>query len=283
MKFKNLFTLFLMCCFSPFTGIAQGVNNSNPPKLSTDEILAKHLSSIGSVTALASARSRVLVGLGTMTSRVNYAGKMGGMAQFAAVDNNVLLAMKLNSNDYPFEKFAFDGKNITVGRATGSRSILGTFLSSHSSALKKGVFGGVYRPSWLTTLKKEGFTVENAGLGTEDGRDVHKLRLIGGGLGELRVSISFDAETFRHIKTEYSFLSSQLTAPNPNRPTSIGSAPIRQTVIETFSNFNKAGELVLPLTYSIQYQGGDTSLVWTINFTEVYYDEKLEASAFKVA
>src|SRR6478735_8070181 len=77
------------------------------PELKPDEIIARHLASIGSPEAISAVKSRVFVGQARLTSRIGYIGQLTGQAQFASAGNNLLLAAIFNSNEYPYEKAAF--------------------------------------------------------------------------------------------------------------------------------------------------------------------------------
>src|SRR5262245_3454165 len=134
----------LICAFC-FVVFAQDKDQSKPPKLSADEILSKHRASVGNVDALQKIKSRILVGVGTFTTRLK-PGKIGGAAQFASDGEKMLLAMVLNSNDYPFEKLGFDGKDVTAATLPeGGYSPLGEYLRSNKHIVKSGLMGGVLR------------------------------------------------------------------------------------------------------------------------------------------
>jgi hypothetical protein len=137
------------------------------------EVISKHLASIGTLEAIKAAKSRVLVGTGSLNSQLRYTGKITGPAQLAFADDKVLLAIIFNSNDYPSEKLAFDGKEITYGRAIGNLALgsppsaspsnvtdtrsrrnltlLGEFIKAQGSIVKSGLFGGVLSSAWPLT------------------------------------------------------------------------------------------------------------------------------------
>src|SRR4051812_25836491 len=76
-------------------------------KMTAEEIINKHLASIGTPEARAAAKSRILVGQGMLSSKQGYNGQIAGPAQLASGDGKFLLAIIFNSNDYPSEKLAF--------------------------------------------------------------------------------------------------------------------------------------------------------------------------------
>jgi hypothetical protein len=63
--------------------------------------------------------------------------------------------------------------------------------------------------------------------------------------------------------------------------------PTYVVLTERFSNFAKAGDLVLPLNYTIDYSATASehgvSTQWSVQIKEVYYNEKLDEGIFKVS
>src|SRR6185503_14426316 len=137
---KKYFLLFpLITLFSSLV-FAQ---KQDIPKLSADEVINKHLESLGSTDARAAIKSRVLAGTGIFNVKLR-PEKVGGPVQFASVDHKLLLAFVFNANNYPYEKVGFDGKDLTVTTLPGGGlSPLGGFLKSSKFVLKQGLFGGV--------------------------------------------------------------------------------------------------------------------------------------------
>ena len=255
------------------------------PKLRAEEIVAKHLASIGTAEARAGIKSRVMVGVGVHTSK-NLPGRIGGPAQFASEGGKFLLAMILNSNDYPYEKFGYDGREITTARFPGGgTSVIAEFLKSHKVIAKRGLFGGVLGGGWLLLATDSDIKLESAGTGRVGDKNYYKLRVLGSGTGDMSISLYFDPETFSHARTEYFYRTGQITSPNPNRPPLIGgTSPNTYTLTEDFSNFRKVDDLVLPLTYVVEYTtDAGKPLVWTINFSQVFNNQPLEPSVFKIA
>jgi len=69
-------------------------NSTDLPKLSVDEIIGKHVASLGSFKP-GSLTSRVLVGTGEFSSKVQ-GEKVGGPVQFASAGSKLLLALVFN-------------------------------------------------------------------------------------------------------------------------------------------------------------------------------------------
>jgi len=193
--------------------------------------------------------------------------------------------MIFNSNNYPYEKGAYDGENISVGLPLGNRSLLGDFLKSHSTVFKQGLFGGVLSSAWLLLNgnSKEG-EFEYSGLEKINDRQMHKLKYAPAKGGTLRINLYFDAETFRHVMSEYQYVVSPKIG--PSRTANAGQREQRYTLVEKFSDFAIAGQLRMPQTYEIDltvYTGATQSLQWVMKFSQFYFNEPLSVEAFKVS
>jgi hypothetical protein len=278
--------LFLALTFIVAAHVA--AQNSEPnklPKMSAEEIISKHLASIGDQSTLASVKSRIMVGVGVFTAKTR-AGRIGGPAQLASTGDKFLLAVMLNSNDYPYEKVGFDGKDVTTGiLPDGGLSPLAEFLKSNKLIVRRGLLGGVLSQGWPLLSERREVKLESAGTAKIGDRTLYKLKLTASGMGEMTVALYFEPGTFRHVRTEYSYRTGQLTSPNPNRPNQLGgTSPGYYLLTEDFSNFSKVDNLVLPLSYVLEYttDAGKT-LTWQINFSQAYNNQPLEASVFRVS
>jgi hypothetical protein len=262
-------------------------NSKNLPKLSADEIIAKHLASIGSESTRNAIKSRVMIGVGAFTTKVN-PGRVGGAAQFATAGQSLLLAIVINSSDYPFEKFAFDGKDATFGvMPSGGYSPLGSLLKTNKTIFRRGFLGGVLSQGWPLLQTSREVRFESGGIASAGERDLYKLKVTGAGSGDIAIALYFEPETFHHVRTEYTYRSGQLTTPNPNRPMIGGAgvtAPESYKLTEDFSNFKKVDDLVLPLTYTIELTpSSGRSLIWTSNFSQVFNNQEIDPSSFRIS
>jgi hypothetical protein len=294
---KTVFALFIGLSMVVF---AQAQKDSKSlPKLSPDEIIAKHIASIGSPSAVSAVKSRVFVGQAQLTSKIGYIGQLMGQAQFASSGDSIILATVFNSNDYPYEKAAFDGKDVSVGRPNGSLTPFGEFIKSNKGIVREGLFGGVLSTAWPLLDQKNKLKFESAGTAEIGGRQFYKLKVSGGGLSDLKVVLFFDAENFHHMATEYTQIKSvgisARSNPKPENDefgtaTTTGMANTKQTYMtltERFSNFVKSGGIVIPMTYVIDYTYQDSnrgsSLDLDIRFQNVYLNQDIAQDAFKVS
>jgi len=261
-------------------------------KITANEVVAKHLASIGPAEVIASIKSRVMVGTSKLEAKIGTSSFITGPGQLASQGDKVLYALIFNSPNYPYEKAAFDGKDISLGLPNGNRTLLTDFLKAQGVILKDGLFTGALSTAWpLLDLKsKKGAKVEYAGTAKIDDRLCHKLKYSSGRTGDLKTTLYFDAETFHHVRTTYEYT----TEPRIGRSstdTRSSSRVERYSLTEEFSDFKIAGKLTLPMTYVIKSTNeqqivstqGANALEWTFIVLQVYYDEPLEATMFKVS
>ena len=285
---KIIFVVALAC--TAFCAATVGQDHKPDPKLTVDQIVAKHLESIGTPEAIAAAKSRVMVGTGVVTAKGGYVGKLSGPAQLASEGNKVVMAMVFDANNYPYEKVGYDGKELTFGRHVGAPSNLSQFLRANKVIVKRGLFAGVLGSAWPLIGQKKEVELDYEGETEIAGQRMHKVKFFTPDIGGVSVFLYFDAASFRHVRTEYRFSSSGLMTSSPSASTPVavprrGAAPDYYTLVESFSNFAKAGDLTLPLRYVIDLESKSSTetMTWTINLSEVYYNETLDASAFKVS
>ena len=272
-------------------------------KLKPEELVTKHLASIGSPEVLANAKSVVAIGDAKAISRTAAVKDIVGVSQIASAGGKVLLAMVFNSTSYPYEKVAFNGDKMTLALWTtsGQRSDLGDFLMSQQTIFKEGLIGGVLSSAWpLRNLTERGSKLSYAGTKKIENRLVHELKYNprkGG--GDLKISLFFDAETFRHVRSEYSYTVSARMGARPSsgpmaspggtgvNATDTGSQTLnRYKLIEEFSDFQTVNNLTLPRTYHLRLTI-DTQrpklLEWVMNFKQFALNEPIDATAFNLS
>ncbi len=293
---KSLFLLAFILISSIVVSPQQEKNSDKdqkkPAKISVDELIAKHIASIGPVDVIAGIKSRVLVGEGKLESKLGSTFILNGPGQIASQGNKVLYAIILNSPLYQYEKAAFDGNDQTLGLPNGKRTVLGDFLKSQNSILKDGLFTGALSTAWpLLDLKsRKSVKLEYAGTSKIDDRQCYKLRYSSGRSGDLKTTLYFDAETFRHIRTTYEY-NIEPRIGRSSTDVRSSSRIERYYLTEDFSDFKMADKLILPFKYvitvtnegQIESQPGTNSREWTFTVLQVYYDQPLEATVFKVS
>jgi hypothetical protein len=288
MAMKKLFLFLAVILVSSVVISAQ--QDKKPAKITVDELIAKHIASIGPADVIAGIKSRVMVGDAQVEAKLGSASIVYGKGQIASQRNQVLYAMIYHSPVYPYEKAAFDGKDQSVGLPNGERTLLAEFLKSQNSILKDGLFTGALSTAWpLLDLKsRKSARLEYAGTAKIDDRQCYKLKYSSQNSGSLKTMLYFDAETFRHVRTTYEYT----TEPSIGRSSTdvrSSSRVERYSLSEDFSDFKMAGKLTLPFMHTLhittegQITSQTSSVQWTFKILQVYYDEPLEASVFKVS
>lgn len=219
-----------------------------------EDLVARHLDSIGSAEARAAVKSRVVQG------KVAYKMLVGGSVSVEGTWGRVSeqrkskFVLRTNLADYRGEEFVFDGSKTYIAAETPNqvRSRFGDFVHSQDYVLREGLLGGELSTGWaLQNLDENRPKLAYAGLKKIDGQEVHDLEYHSKHSSDMQIHLYFDSETCHHVKTVYSM------AYSPNMGTSITSSvnqqEIRYTIAERFADFKNVDGLTLPSTYSIEF------------------------------
>jgi len=253
-------------------------------KLKAEEIVARHLESIGPAKARSSAR--IISGTAQVIFRTAPPGQAIGKAVLASDGLKYLLGMSFPSPIYPREQLGFNGNSFAAAFVTpGVRSVLGNFLMTHDLIFRQGLMGGALSTAWpLLDPATRSAQLEYLGARKVDDLMVHELRYLPRGGSDLKIKLRFEQETFRHLQTEY-----ERVIPAPTGTREYGNVQQRETryhMIEEFSLFKKEGELVLPHIYkiklSVDTQNGTFLAEWVIKLTQFEFNQKIDPSAFSV-
>jgi hypothetical protein len=253
-------------------------------KLTPAEVIAKHIASIGSAEAIAAVKSRAATGTGTVVFRLGGHGQMEGTAGVLSDGGRTRIGINFNSSEYPGEVFVCDGKDVETGTVQpGRRSTLSTFIHQFDFIMKEGLLGGELTTGWaLLDVPGHQAKIDYTGLKKLDGRPVHELKYRPKKSADLTIFLSFDAETFHHVLTQYRLVQPAGMASSPGESASMRDT--RYTLIETFSEFHTVDGLTLPHLYKIGYtldgQGGSFLADWTVVIAEFVNNPVIEASQF---
>jgi len=287
---KTLLPLLLLLVTLPVAIAGQG-DAKKIEKLTADEIIARHLASLGDKNALASTASRVMSGRGSITSKLGTSFVLEGPGQIASTGRSFVFAFVFDNPAYPYEKVAFDGQDATYGLPSGKQTPLVSYLRAQGAILHDGLMGGALSTAWpLLNLPSAKAKVEASGTAKIDGKLCYKLKYASARTGDLKVTLYFDADTFRHVRTEYAYTIEPRIGTSPT-DTRSNALVERYNMTEDFSDFSQAEKLVLPLTYKITISNesqitstsGTSIREWTFHIDKVYFDQTLPPSAFKVA
>jgi hypothetical protein len=257
-------------------------------KMRAEEVVAKHLESIGPAAGRANLKSLIAVGTSRAVFTVrNNAGAINGRIAFGSEGNKVLMGMSFPTPEYVGEKFGYDGKRFTVGYLKpGVRSTLGSFILIHGEVFKEGLMGGSLSSAWsLLNFADRKAKLEYAGADKIDNRPVHKLKYLPKGGSDLDITLYFDAETFHHVRTQYSRVTgARLSGGGIDAQASQRASRYKMT--EDFSDFKPESGLTLPHGYNllleIETTNGNSAHRWEMAFDQFAFNEEIDDNTFDV-
>ncbi len=255
-------------------------------KMTADDLVARHLESIGNAEARVQAATRVASGTSKLIIRIGGAANTDGQAMMVSSGAKFRLGLKFGLADYPGEDMAFDGARTATGFLTqGRRSNLSVFLNSQNLPLREGLLGGALSTTWpLLRLDQSQPKLDYRGLKKVDGRQLHEISYRPRkGSTDLKVSLYFDPETFRHVKTKYGFeIGASIGAredPNQN-PES------HYSLTEDFDDFRAVNSLTLPHKYRLQYsaesKNGSALYDWSVTINQIAHNTKIDDEVFVI-
>jgi hypothetical protein len=215
-------------------------------KLKPEEIIAKHIASLGSAEKLASIKSLVAVG----EVRVNYITQKNqpatGRIVIASEGNKLFFGMQLNAADYPQEKIIFDGSKTDVAMVrAGNRTPLGNFVQSNSGIVSQGLMSGALSTSWaLLDAVQRGAKISGGSLKKVDDKEAYALSFNPKGTSDVDITLYFDAQTFQHVRTEYKRTSSASMGRTPEQSSQMQET--RMKVTEDFGGHKDYQGVMVP-------------------------------------
>jgi len=264
----------------------------NAQKMTAEEVIAKHLDSIGSQKLRALIKNQFV--LADLEVKVKgSAVPMSGKAVILSEGDKSLWGMNLNSNDYPQDRFGFDAKDTKVGFSRpGVRSVLGGFILSYKELLKEGLLGGSLLSSWaLLNTDARKAKISYDGTKKIDDKETHVLSYTPKSGSDLSIKMYFDAKTFRHVRTEYIRIISAAQGRTIDSSAAQSSDYYRLT--ENFSDFQTSSTITIPKTYKIFYSytnnsavrtspGSSKELEWVFSVTNFSTNQELEPNSFNI-
>lgn len=261
-------------------------------KMEPAEIAARHRASIGSPSALAAVKNQIILSEARFTFKGS-TNLIAGKFVLLTTHEKSLFGMNFTSNDYPQDRFGFDGRNVRVGKATpSSRSLIGDFLDKNRSILRDGLLGGTLSASWaLLDENLRGAKLKNQGTRSIDGKEAIILSYEPKGSSDVSIKLFFDSKSFDHIRTEYTLV--RAAAQGSNIDNSAGQSGAVFRIVEDFSKFTRMGDLKLPASYKITYSRSGTADVatqsttnrdaeWSFSVTDFGINRELDAGAFEI-
>jgi hypothetical protein len=281
MKYPKSSALFVL------TIIFLSASSMFAQKMKAEDVLAKHLDSIGTSEARAATKSQIAVGTAEIKFITRKTTPVVGRIVIAAAGEKNFWGMNLNSTDYPTEKFSYDGNKAKVGFSrTGVRSILGGFVLSNNSLIEEGLLGGTLSHSWaMLNMANKKAKLSYDGTKKVNGKEAYVLSYSPKGGSDVNINLYFDKETFRHVRSEYKRISSAGIGSTPEASSRFNENRI--TLTEDFADFKPENGLTLPHSYRILYSttgtsSGSTGIEWNFTLTEFAVNQNLAASTFDI-
>jgi hypothetical protein len=275
--------------FNLCLALVLGVSAQSPKadKLKPEEVVARHLESIGTAKSRAAVTTRIIAGTSQVIIRTPPPGQAVGKAVLASEGVKSLFGMSFPSPVYPREQLGYNGNTFMAAFSTpGARSGLGSFLMLHDIIFKQGLMCGTLTTAWpLLELESHRAQLEYAGTKKLNDELLYELKYLPRGNSDLKVTLFFERETFRHVRTEYE---RTVSAPMGKvEYTNIQEREARYKMVEEFSLFKLEGGLTLPHIYTIKVSidtvNGTYVAEWTIKLTQFEFNQKIDQSVFNVS
>jgi hypothetical protein len=272
----------VVCVLLSLSGFAAAADTK------AEDIVAKHLESIGTPDARAAIKSRAVEGSLHFKLLVGGSGDVAGTWGQVTEQHKSNFVMRFGTGDWRGEQFVYNGDKTSFAAATASHrpSVLAKFVSSQDFIIKEGLLGGELSAGWgLQNLDPAKVRLDYMGLKKIDGRELQGIEYYSKGNTDMTVKLYFDPETYRHVKTVYALA----VSPNMSHriTNSVNQQEIRYTIEERFSDFRTDDGVTLPRRYDLQYtqelQSGSTRVYeWDMTVEKILDTIELAPGNFQM-
>jgi hypothetical protein len=287
MIYRNFRSLFFVLSLVATIFCSFSFTAADDKKITPEELIARHIESIGSKEAIAAVKTRAVAGSVKTLNRLGKAGEIIGKGVFLSESPKLIYSMGFPSSQYPSEQMTFDGTTSATGfLPEGKRSNLSLFLSQQTLPLTEGLLGGTLSTAWsLLRLDQLKPRFEYKGVKKVNDRPLHVLNYRQrSGSPDLKVTLYFDATTFRHVKSEYKFtIPARIGVGNEN------SNMIQESyylLTEEFDDFRAVDGLTLPYTHKMQLSvsasTGSLLMDWLLKVDAISHKEVFDDKSFKL-
>lgn len=262
-------------------------------KLKPEDLVAKHLESIGTAEARARVNGTRIKGSCSVTVRLCGEGQIDGEVLMASTDSANLINMNFGIATYGQEALRFDGKKFGTSQfKPGSRTCLAQFFLENEVLFKEGLVGGVLTESWpLLNLTERNPKLEYSGLKKVGDKQLHVLKYNPRKGSDVKIVLYFDPQNFRHVRSDYS----RTVYPSEQRRIAGGggglppaqnqqATPTRIEAYEEFADFKDESGLNLPHTYrfhlNIQSEVRPAVVDWVFTLNNYSFTSPLDAAEF---
>lgn len=266
------------------------------PKMKAEELVAKHLDSIGTPEARAAAKNRSATGTAQVIFRMPTSGQLPGKSSVFSEGSKVNITMAFGTQNYQSEQLVFDGNTVDTGELQlRQRSTLSDFVYHHDVLLKEGLLGGTMTTGWpLLDLTGRQPKMDYTGLKKIGGRQLHELKYRAQkDAGDVQISLYFDPESFRHVCSQYRLAVRTRSMGSRARPTMSDpgtASPADQMetyykIEEWFDDFRSVDSLMLPHAYRMTFniEGPSPFLCeFRIVLSQIVHNQQMDPKAFVI-
>ncbi len=261
-------------------------------KLKPEELIERHLQSLGSPEALAAIKTRNAQGRGQLSYVTGGTGSLIGPVTFLSDQDKFRLSVRFDYPQFPGMVVSFDGKKHHVPKLnTDNRLGLGEFLYRFNIIIKEGLLGGALSTAWpLLHLEERRPKLKSHGVKKVGEERLFRLeyrpRKSGGGL---KINLYFDPETLRHVLTIYQVVNRFGMRASASASLGGQESIIRLTLVERFGAFRKVDGVEVPTSWNLRYteqrQEGEipavvTTTEWALSFLAFTHNQPMDPSSF---
>lgn len=249
--------------------------------LEVEDIISKHLNSIGTKEKRDEVKSRMATGTSEFESKLP-TRKTTGKAAIVSDQKNLMFITSFASREYAFEKIGFFVDKVVLPQmSAGSRSPLGAFLNDHKTMLSEGLLTGSISSTWNLLNPLFGKAkLTSGGTKKVNGRKAYVLSYPTNS-GEFSIRLYFDAETFQHLRSEYRHAIGAKPATFGVLGTYGG---VEIALIEDFGNFKTQDGLTLPHSYKMKYttssSSGTYEYDWGVAISQYVFNQRFADDFF---
>ena len=253
-------------------------------KLKPQELVAKHLESIGPAEKRNAVKTRGTAGLVEVVFRVGGNGTLQGKGNILSQGHSLRVGFGFAARDYPGEQIAYDGNKVTVGfMSPGNYPPLAGFLYDNDVLLKEGLLFGTLSTGWFLLDPASQPKLELTGLKKVEGRQLYELKYRPRSSKiSVQASLYFEPETFRHVRSQFRIEvpTAQVAAITDTSET------VRYQILEQFDQFKETDGLMLPHSYKIDLTidapRGGMLTSWNYVIDRIIHNETIEPQLFSV-
>jgi len=268
------------------TVLASAPLHASSGGLTAEDVVAKHLASIGTAGVRSGIKTRVVRGSAVYKIIVGGGGQISGNTGMVSEGRKQRFVMRFDQN-YRGENFLYNGDKVSVGFSNSeqTRSPFASLVYAQDAILKEGLFGGVLSIGWAlldASARQPKLTYD--GLKKVDGRELHRITYIPHKSTDLKIQLFFEPDSFRHVMTTYLLeIGNNVGATILESPTLKAD---RTTLEERFDDFTTEDGITLPTHWTIQFtrelpSGTTTIMTWDLK-EEIRQNVPLDPKNFEM-